>query len=97
SFGVEGPSDSFNLAGLLGIVEAHFQKKCLLIKISEGGSNKARLLCGASRVPAFPCDKLRPEVATLQHIASYTSVPVLAVYEWSADASSNQAGAEYMI
>jgi hypothetical protein len=36
-------------------------------------------------------------VATLQYIASHTSVPVLAVYEWSADASSNQAGAEYMI
>jgi hypothetical protein len=36
-------------------------------------------------------------VSTLQYIASHTSVPALAVYEWSADASSNQAGAEYMI
>ncbi|KAJ6508765.1 hypothetical protein C8R45DRAFT_1089908 [Mycena sanguinolenta] len=128
SYGGENPPDSFNLVALLDIVDAHFDKKCLLVKLDEGGYHKVafsvfseeqrlstsqqiyeifeknadglpgRSLDAVARVavPAFPCDKLRSEVATLQYIASHTAVPVPTVYKWDADAS-NPVAAEYMI
>ncbi|KAH8829747.1 hypothetical protein DL96DRAFT_1460872 [Flagelloscypha sp. PMI_526] len=96
SYDGKEPPDTFNLDSLLDVVEKHFKTPCSLRKLTAGGYHKASLTVARVACPAFPGDKLRSEVATLQYIALHTSVPVPEVYHWNADAT-NEVGAEYMI
>ncbi|KAJ7652127.1 hypothetical protein DFH06DRAFT_1331335 [Mycena polygramma] len=77
-----------------------------LVKLAEGGyhkvyevlDNKSEILNIIARVaaPAFPKDKIESEIATLQYIASHTSIHTPRVYGWNSD-STNPVGQEYMI
>ena len=40
SYEDDAPSDSFNLSGLNDIVDTHFEKPCMLVKLAEGGYHK---------------------------------------------------------
>ncbi|KAJ6498133.1 hypothetical protein C8R47DRAFT_1010006 [Mycena vitilis] len=77
-----------------------------LVKLAEGGyhkvyevlDNNSEPLDIVARVaaPAFPKDKLESEIATMQYIASHTSIHTPRVYGWNSD-NTNPVGQEYMV
>ncbi|GAW07920.1 kinase-like protein [Lentinula edodes] len=77
-------------------------QECNLVKLAEGGYHKVYKVSGDLRIvvrvaaPAFPKDKLESEVATLQYIASHSSIHTPHVYAWNTE-NDNPVGLEYMI
>ncbi|KAJ7057112.1 hypothetical protein C8F01DRAFT_992114, partial [Mycena amicta] len=97
--------DSFSLTKLGDAVNECIDRKCNLVKMAEGGYHKVYEVYSdnvpvniVARVaaPAFPRDKVESEIATIQYIASHTSIPTPRVYGWNSDDSS-PVGLEYMI
>ncbi|EDR02793.1 uncharacterized protein LACBIDRAFT_308054 [Laccaria bicolor S238N-H82] len=105
SYDGEGVADTFSLTELRGVVNSHFNAKCTIEKLAQGGYHKVYNISkddGTSvgivhvAAPAFPRDKLESEVATLKYLATHTNIPVPRVFAWDSDAA-NPVGVEYMI
>ncbi|KAK7055388.1 kinase-like protein [Favolaschia claudopus] len=95
----------FSLTKLTEIASTTAEKNCTLVKLAEGGYHKVYDVLSdgepvgmVARVaaPAFPKDKLESEIATMQYVASHTSIHTPRVHVWNSN-GNNSVGLEYMI